>query len=158
MALNDSAGLSPFGHPKGKMQADGTWQRGSLGERVALKLAIAFGTADAAVLYTVPAGQRLLVERCFWEVVTGFTGGASSAIGLSSSQTGNTTKGDIHGGAAGDVAATLTAGAKPGTVGVDLASSGVVILEAGATIRFDRITSAFTAGAGFVHVLGEIIG
>lgn len=158
MALPESSGLSPFGHPKGKMLADGTWQRGSNGDRVALKLPIAFGTPDAAVLYTVPAGQRLLIERCFWEVITGFTGGSSSAIGLSSSQSGNTTKGDIHGGATGDVAATLTPGAKPGTVGADLASSGVVILEAGATIRFDRITSAFTAGAGFVHVLGQVIG
>lgn len=156
MTTHDS---SPFGHPQGKQNtATGAWERLPPATAFALKLAVAFGTVDAAVLYTVPVGKRMLIERTFWEVGTGFTGGSSSAIGVSSSQTAQSTKGDLLGGATGDVTATLgTAGVKGGTIGADFASNGVVILEPGATIRFDRITSVFTAGAGFVHVIGRIV-
>lgn len=156
MTTHDS---SPYGHPQGKLNpTTGLWERLPAATAVALKLAIAFGTADAAILYTVPAGKRLLLERTFWEVTVGFTGGSSSAIGLSSSQTGQSTKGDLLGGATGDVTATLgTAGVKGGTIGADFGSNGVIVLEPGATIRFDRITSVFTAGTGFVHIIGRIV-
>lgn len=110
-----------------------------------------FNKADAAVLFTIPAGYRCQVGRAFWEVTTPWTGGASSAIGVSSSNANANTKGDILGGAAGDVAAGLTAGFK-GTVGAKIAALGLVVLVAGDTIRFDRIASAFTAGAGFLHL------
>lgn len=125
-----------------------------------LALAIAFGTADAATLFTVPSGVRLIVHRAMWEVTASFTGGVSSAIGVSSTNTAFSTKGDILGGASGDVAATLVStGAKVlgGTLGAKFGTNGVVILSAGDTLRFDRITSAFTAGAGFVHVQASIL-
>lgn len=116
-----------------------------------LKLPIGFATADAAVLYTVPVGRRVIVGRAFWEVTSAFTGGTSSTIGLSSSATGYTTKGDLLGDAAGDAQAALTAGFR-GAIGNKLASNGIVVLPGEATIRFDRITSAFTAGAGFAII------
>ena len=126
---------------------------------VALKLPIGFATADAAPLFRLPsdATQRLAIDRLFWEIITGFTGGSSSAIGVSASQSPYSTKGDLLGGASGDVAATLVAGVTGGTIGADFTSNGVIVLNPGAIIRFDRITSAFTAGAGFVHVLGRQI-
>jgi hypothetical protein len=117
-----------------------------------IAVAIAFGTADAAILATVPTGARLMIGRNYWEVTADFTGGSSSAIGLSSSATGFSTKGDLLGGSGGDVAATLVASAvyAPGTVGAKSPS----ILKAASTVRFDRITSAFTAGTGFAHIVG----
>ena len=45
-----------------------------------LAIAIAFGTADAAVLATLPAGCYILGGRSYWEVTADWTGGASSAI------------------------------------------------------------------------------
>ena len=125
---------------------------------VHLKLPIGFATADAAVLFKTPADVRLYIERLFWEVTTAFTGGTSAAIGVSSSATGFTTKGDLLGGTGGDVLATLTAGVKGGTIGADFGSNGIVVLPGGSTVRFDRVTDAFTAGAGFVHVLARQIG
>lgn len=128
------------------------------GDVVDLSFAIAFGTADAAVLYTVPTGANLLVQRGYWGVTADFTGGTSSAIGLSSSQAPHTTKGDLLGGAGGDVAATLVASSGlyiPGTVGADQAAG--ILLRAGSTVRFDRITSAFTAGTGFAHVVATVL-
>jgi hypothetical protein len=119
-----------------------------------------FNMADANVLYTAPAAaQRLHIFDAFWEPTTSFTGGASSAIGLSSSNAGYATKGDLLGGAAGDVAAGLTATAATPlkrTAGTKVASPGVVLLP-GNTIRFDRITSAFTQGAGLIHVCYRFI-
>lgn len=126
-----------------------------------LKLPIAFGTADAAVLFTVPTltngAAAVKIDSLFWEVTTSFTGGSSSAIGVSSSNTRYSTKGDLLGGASGDVLATLvsTNTYVPGTLGAKYAAAattGKIFLVAGDTLRFDRITSAFTAGAGFVHV------
>jgi hypothetical protein len=120
-----------------------------------LSLAFAFGTADAAALFTVPTGARLLVRRGYWEVAVSMTGGTDSAIGASSNATGHTTKGDLHGGAAGDVAASLTAGVRLGTIGADVAAG--ILLVATNTIRFDRIVDAFTAGSGNLHFDCEIL-
>lgn len=123
-----------------------------------LTFAVTFNTADAAVLYTVPTAiARLQLIRAGWEVTTPFTGGTSSTIGLSSSNAAYNTKGDLQGGASGDAAAALVAGFKGGTVGAKLASNGLVCLVAGDTIRFDRITSAFTAGVGLAHVYCSIL-
>jgi len=104
------------------------------------------------VLFTVPAGHYLRVSRTWWNVQSAFTGGSSSAIGASSSNAAYNTKGDLQGGASGDLLAALTAGQRPGTIGAKFGSNGVVILAPGDTIRFDRITSAFTAGAGYLMV------
>lgn len=122
-----------------------------------LALPIAFGTADAAVLATLPTNALALLGRSYWEITADFTGGSSSAIGISSSQTLHATKGDLLGGGSGDVAATLVAsgGKLLGTVGADVA--GGILLKSAATIRNDRITSAFTAGAGFAHIVGTML-
>lgn len=121
------------------------------------RIPIAFGTADAAQLMVVPAGYSVkIIDDPSWDVTTGFTGGTSSAIGISSSNAGSSTKGDLLGGATGDVTATLgTAGVKQGTVGArmdSLSERRAARIEATEHLRFDRITSAFTAGAGFVNV------
>jgi hypothetical protein len=113
------------------------------------------------VLYTVPANIKVRVVSVFWEITTSWTGGTSSAIGISSSATGYTTKGMVHGGSAGDVAAALlsTAPYNVGTQGTGItAAPKVIILPAAATLRFDRITSVFTAGAGFVHAELRVVG
>lgn len=130
----------------------GRWHR-EVGSHVDLPLAFAFGTADAAVLYTVPAGFELAPGTLFWEVLADMTGGASSAIGLSSNNAGLSTKGDLLGGAAGDVAATLVAAGQKakGTKGAKQGTPSAYLVGAN-TIRFDRITSLFTAGNGIAHV------
>ncbi|MCP3886465.1 MAG: hypothetical protein GY700_13545 [Propionibacteriaceae bacterium] len=119
-----------------------------------LKLPIDYTTADGAAILTVPADMTLrLAAFPYWEVTTGFTGGSSSAIGVSTSISGYDTKGDILGGASGDVAATLVAGDVAGTLGGELDDNVVfqaLCLVAADEIQFDRITSVFTAGAGFV--------
>lgn len=124
-----------------------------------LKLAVDFSLADAAVLFTVPTltngAVGLQLDSLYWEVTTSFTGGSSSAIGVSSSNANYATKGDLLGGASGDVAAGLLSTGltyKGGTIGAKFGSNGKVVLVAGNTIRFDRITSVFTAGAGYVHI------
>lgn len=124
-----------------------------------LTFAVDFTVADAAILFTVPTGFRLSVGRAFWEPLVSFTGGASSAIGLSSSNANYNTKGDLLGGATGDVAAGLVSTGNPfkGTIGAKAATQGLIILVAADTIRFDRITSVFTAGNGFAHVPCQLI-
>lgn len=124
-----------------------------------LKLAIAFGLADAAALVTSPntTGFLATLRRSFWEVTTNWTGGSSSAIGVSLSAAPHNTKGDVLGGAAGDVAATLAAanGIILGTIGADVA--GGILWKGNVAARYDEITSAFTAGAGFVHLVGSML-
>ncbi len=127
--------------------------------RFTLTLPVTFANTDAQVLYTVPSGLRVSLERAFWEVLVSWTGGASSAIGLSSSNANYNTKGDLLGGASGDVAAGLLSTGNPfkGTVGTKAATQGIIVLVAGDTIRFDRIVSAFTAGSALVHIPCTVI-
>lgn len=127
---------------------------------VNLKLPIAAATADAEVLYTTPKGLILILEKIWWQMTADWTGGSSSAIGVSASAAPHTTKGDLLGGGSGDVAAALTAaiGHTQGTIGVSFsAAPAIVILPAETSLRFDRITSAFTAGAGFVRAVGRFV-
>jgi hypothetical protein len=120
---------------------------------VTLKLACSYTTADAAVLFTVPAGHNLRVNRVYWNNTTAWTGGTNSAIGASSSNASYATKGDLQGGAGGDLTAAMGAGIKPGSAaGAAFGSNGVVVLVPGDTIRFDRIASVYTAGAGYLMV------
>ena len=126
------------------------------GQTVDLALAFTYATADGATLYTVPTGANLLILSSYWEITTGMTGGSSSAIGLASDQTGHTTAGDLLGGSSGDVAATLVAGDYiEGTLGTDLTNP--IILKAGKLVTFERITSAFTAGAGNAHIVAVVL-
>lgn len=138
----------------------GIWLR--VDKVVDIRLPITFATADAAILFTTPVGARLLPREFYWEVTANWTGGTASTIGASSStQTGYTTKGDLLGGAAGDVAATLVAasGVLAGTVGAgfDTLVKRRTIFKAAATLRHDRITSAFTAGSGALHCVAEVL-
>jgi hypothetical protein len=130
--------------------------------RFTLSLAVDFTKADGAVLFTVPGlvgNGRLAIERAFWEPKVSFAGGASSAIGLSSSNAAYNTKGDLLGGAGGDVAAGLTFAAPffKGTIGAKAAGQGVIVLQTGDQILFNQIVSAFTSGSGFVHLPCSVI-
>lgn len=121
-----------------------------------LKIPVDYSMSDADVILTVPADMLLrLAALPYWEVTTGFTGGSSSAIGVSTSLTGYEVQGDFHGGASGDVAGTLIAGVMLGTIGDELGDvtgmNAMFFVEAD-ELQFDAITSAFTAGAGFICV------
>jgi hypothetical protein len=125
-----------------------------------LQLAIGFATADAAVLLTLPAGCVLEPLEFYWTITADWTGGSSSAIGVSSAKTGYSTKGDLLGGATGNVLADLTVALSPqkGTIGAgfDTLAKRRTLFVATDNIRFDRITSAFTAGAGAVNALVRV--
>lgn len=130
---------------------------------VDIAIPISFATGAAAVLWTVPTGCRLQLTNLYWEVTTSWAGGSSSAIGISSTKTGFDTPGDLLGGAAGDVEATLvTTGVEDyvkGTIGplLDTVTElKAAVWVAGDVIRFDRVTSVFTSGAGFVHICGHL--
>lgn len=123
-----------------------------------LTIPFAFGQADASVIFTVPAGYRMQVVDAAWEPLVSFAGGASSAIGLKSSNAGYATAGDLLGGAAGDVAAGLTAVAATPlkrTIGAKIAAG--VWLIAGDTIIYNKITSAFTSGNGNIHIFYRLV-
>lgn len=136
--------------------ASGRWLR-KVG-RTTLYLPFSYATADGATLLTVPTGCVLKLDSAHWKITTAMTGGASSAIGVAA--TGAATAGDILGGAGGDVEATLTAGTKAGTIGTLMDSDAELharILVATNTVTFERITSAFTAGAGYVGLVVDIL-
>lgn len=143
----------------------GAWLRMPGG--VELKLPFTYATADAAILLTIPTGALLQVSEFYWQITADMTGGSSSAIGVSSSNKNDsanfTTKGDFLGGASGDVAATLTSALGSikalGTIGADwdtVAKRRTLFVPTD-TIRFDRITSAFTAGTGNVCISGTLL-
>lgn len=125
---------------------------------VHVKIPIGFALADLAELYEVPEGKRLLCEMFLWETTVNWTGGTDSAVGLSSDQAPHDTAGDLLGGAGGDIAARMTAalGVHQGTIGASYsAAPASVILESGSKVLWNRIVDAFTAGAGFVHIVGR---
>lgn len=125
-----------------------------------MAVGITFATADLATLYTLPVGLKLRINKVYWEVTTSFTGGTSSAIGVASGNTNFNTAGDLLGGSSGDLAATLVSTGSPykgGTIGTKFGSNGVVALVGGDTVKFNRITSVFTAGAGNVRMHVSVI-
>lgn len=126
--------------------------------RTTLRLPFNYATADGATLLTVPTGCTIKLDSAHWDITASMTGGSSSAIGIDSSI--DTTAGDILGGASGDVAATLVAGVAAGTIGAKMDTDAELhaqILPAATTIRFQRITSAFTAGSGYVGLVVDIL-
>jgi hypothetical protein len=140
----------------------GIWLR--VDDLVVMELAATYATSDAAVLFTVPAGCYLKPVGFAWHVTTSFAGGTVSTIGVSSGTlTGYTTKGDLLGGSAGDAAATLVStGAtyKAGTIGPkfdSLAERDACVLAPADTIRWDRITDAYTSGVGKVVVIAQVL-
>ncbi len=120
---------------------------------VNLLLAATFAKTDAAILYTVPTGFIIQIGVPYWHITTTFAGGSSSANGLSSSNTGCNTKGDLLGGSGGDLTATLvsTGAWAKGTVGAKIGKPAVTLV-AGETIRFDRIVDVYTSGVGVASV------
>lgn len=136
----------------------GRWTR--LPGAVDIALPITSASTNNQVLLTLQAGQRLRVSDFYWETTVAWSGGSSSAIGLNSSKTGFSTAGDLLGGAAGDVAATLVTGVTAGTIGVGIdsvAKRHAAIFVSGDTVRFNRITSAFTTGAGNAHCIFDLL-
>lgn len=137
----------------------GAWLR--MGGSICLKLAVDKTLADNATLFTCPTGVRLKPREAYWDVTVSWSGGTSSAIGVHASPTGWTTKGDILGGASGDLAATLvsTNARMVGTVGaqLDTYAHGRLILVAADTLNYDKIASTYTAGSGFVRVLCDVL-
>ncbi len=134
----------------------GRWLR--LDKEVDITAAITSSTADAAVLYTVPAGFTLRIGVPFWKVGTTMTTASAGAAGLSSSNAGLATKGDLLGGSSGDLVATLvsTGAYAKGTVGTMIGQPGAVI-TAGETIRFDLIAGTFTGGAMTAHIPVQVL-
>jgi len=132
----------------------GRWIR--LDKAFVMKIPIGFAMGDAAAIETIPEGFALrLTGHSYWEITTPFAGGTGSKIGISTDLTGYDTKGDILGGAAGDGTAVESAGIAVGTAGGELNDHvrlHDILLEEGKKLRFDRITDAYTAGAGFVRV------
>lgn len=133
---------------------DGRWIRAN--SSFIAKLPFTYATADGTAIWTIPEGFTVrLASLPYWEIAASLTGGSSSAIGIAASLTGYDTAGDILGGASGDVAATLVAGTAAGTIGPKLdtlTELQAFLLEEGHTLTFERITSAFTAGSGYVCV------
>lgn len=132
----------------------GVWFR--VDKSFVARIPFTFATADAALILTVPEGfVARILPFPYWEVSAAFTGGATPGIGVSTTKAGYNTKGDILGGAGGDLTAGLTAGVKLGTQGTKLdtlAHLQALLLVEADSLRFDRIASAFTAGAGNVMV------
>ena len=122
---------------------------------VDLAMAIAHGTADAAVLATLPTGA----SSC--RAATGRSPRASRAAArrpsASTPRSRVTTAGDVLGGSGGDVTALLPGplGIKEATIGADVAAG--MVLRAAETIKFNRITNGFTAGAGYARVVGFLV-
>jgi len=137
----------------------GRWLR--MPTEATLVLPFTFATADAAALLTLQAGQRLRIWDLAWLIGASMTGGSTPAIGVSSNNAGLSTKGDLLGGATGDLTATLVAATTPtpGTIGAKMNSlaNQRVYLTSGNIVRFDRIASAFTAGSGSVLALCDIV-
>jgi hypothetical protein len=135
----------------------GRWIR-EVGSYLDIALAFTFATLDAASLYALPTGFELDLLSSAWEIGTSMTGGTTPAIGISSGQTGLSTKGDILGGAAGDLTATLVStGAKyKGTTGAKMGTPSARLVG-GNGFRFDRIADAFAAGAGTAHIGAAVI-
>lgn len=124
-------------------------------------LAVPFSAAlaDGATILTIPAGCRFKLESAHYEITTLFAGGSSSAIGIAATSPFNTA-GDILGGGSGDVEAGLTAGVRPGTIGAKMdtdAELHTALFVATNTFTYEEITSAFTSGAGYVHLVGFLL-
>jgi hypothetical protein len=130
----------------------GAWVRAD--KAFIMQIPISYANTDGQAIETIPAGFALrLAGFPFWRVTTTFAGGSSSAIGLSTNVTGYETGGDLLGGATGDTA--LSAGLVAGTLGGELddhVGFQALLLVAASEIQFDRITSAFTSGAGFACI------
>jgi len=127
---------------------------------VDLSMAITSATTNNQVLLTLQSGQRLRPADFYWETTLAWSGGSSSGIGLNSNKTGFSTAGDLLGNTLGDVAATLVTGVTAGTVGGGfdtVTKRHNAIFVSGDTIRFNRVVSAYTTGAGNAHAIVDLL-
>jgi hypothetical protein len=121
-----------------------------------LVLPVTFANTDNQNLVTIPTGFTLapIYAATMLEVTTAWAGGAASTIGLSySTPSLARTKGNLAGGAAGNAGFTSTFFAQM-TLGSQFAAglAQAPVLSPASVILFDRITSAFTSGAGNFHI------
>jgi len=132
----------------------GAWLRKD--KAFVMKVPVDYTKADGAAIETIPEGFVLrLTGHAYWQITTPFAGGTGSTIGISTNITGYDTKGDILGGAAGDSTKVESAGVDPGTQGgemVDEVAFHDLLFIEGSELQYDRITDAYTAGAGFVCI------
>jgi hypothetical protein len=114
-----------------------------------------FANTDNQSMVVVPAEMTLQPHpNIILEVTTVWAGGAASTIGLSfSTPSLNRARGNLAGGAAGNSGFTSTFFAAM-TLGSQFAGglAQAVILPPASIIAYDRITSAFTSGAGNFHL------
>lgn len=136
----------------------GRWLRVPGGVDLAIPFTAA--AADGTVLFTFPTGSRFQWVNAYWEITVAPTGGADSTIGVASNKTSFTAAGGLLGGAAGDGSTALVAGIVPGTIGTavdSVAKLHAAVFVPTDTITHERITSIFTTGAGFVHLVGQLL-
>lgn len=134
--------------------AAGRWIRADLAFDLILPFSSA--TADAATLATIPAELWLvpIYLEPWWEIIVAMSGGSSPAIGLSYTNQATTSpvQGSLLGGASGDGAFPVVSYYR-GTPGSHFAAGlKRIVLNPAATIKFDRVASAFAAGNGNAHV------
>jgi hypothetical protein len=126
---------------------------------VLLSFPITFETTNEEVLFEVPDGVVIHPLSFWWEIGTNFSGGSSSAIGVSSDKTGFTAAGSLLGGSSGNVAAELTTALSPtlGKVGSRaypgasrLVRETVAVATAAATPSYaiEQLLYAKTVGTG----------
>lgn len=147
---NDSTGQLAI-RPDYIESADpGRWLRDDVFFQLVVQ--VSHETVDDGVLYTLPSDVRMqLVGRPFADVSVSFASVGGAALGISSSNAAYNTDGDLFGGASGSLSAALAAGLRGGTIGAKLASSGLVVLVGGDTIKANLFTSTFEAGAAKVY-------
>lgn len=137
----------------GTNPGSGKWVRAD--PMVDLVLPVTFATADNTALVTMPAELTFapIYGTMFWEMTSSWAGGVASTIGLSMQNPAHPrNKGGLMGGVAGNSGFTSACFYQP-TLGTDMSgNTQAPILSPGGKILFDRITSAFTSGAGNAHV------
>lgn len=140
----------------GTSPASGKWLR--IDSAFDLVIPVTFANTDGQQLVLVPAEMTLLpvYAGIFLEVVTAWSGGAASTVGLSFSN-GTVTRvaGNLAGGAAGNGAFTYVS-YRQFTLGLQYSiaagTSNAVVLGPASQVFWDRIVSAYTAGTGNVHM------
>jgi hypothetical protein len=124
----------------------GRWMRTD--SSCVLKIPFSFANTDDEVIFTVPAGFAFrLTAYPFLDIETAFTGGTDASFGISTNITGYTADGALVG---VSLLAAATAGVKPCTIGAelpDLAHLHALLFIEDSAIEYNRVVSAFTAGA-----------
>ena len=143
--------------PGGLVFSIGISAVGGVYGRTPLVWSFSAATPDGGVLYTVPANTTLILYSLLWSVSVPFTGGTAATLAVRSTNAGSNAVGDLLGGPAGDGTVLGVAGPVFGTMGPKVTPPAIVTLAAGDTIILNRVSSAFTAGAGSVLVSAAVL-